>query len=121
MGQADLHEFAVKRGDKGMEICLAGEDITKQLAGLSIDMRTGMPYAEVILYVAPAATVSPVVETLAHVQVGEQTGDQEEIARFLSAIDPAKLESEALTRMGFGGGSLTKNMLDLLAEWSRGD
>ncbi|MDQ8707873.1 hypothetical protein RCO28_36205 [Streptomyces sp. LHD-70] len=113
--------FQVAVKDGVCNLAIDGHDITDAVASFEVRGEPGAPPC-VVLHLVPGDHLPAVLDTAAHVVVGEQTPPGLTSAEFIDALDPVEVERAALARSDLdntpAGG--TAAVLRQLSEWARG-
>ncbi|MER6253586.1 hypothetical protein ABT224_19750 [Streptomyces sp. NPDC001584] len=116
----DPHTVRITTEGTRAAIALDGADISRALAGYTIEHRAGQPP---LLVLYPRPPVDGVVFAgYAQVAVATEAPPAETIAQYLAGIDPARLQQAALAREDLDGSptELTTAMLRQLIAWAGG-
>lgn len=114
------HSVRISSDGISGSVTIDGTDLSRGLRGYTLEQQVGQPPV-LVLYKTPNA--DPVLfEGLAHVAVGDGQDAGEQLAAFLSGIDPAALERAALDSPDLDGSKheVTRAMLQQLAAWAQG-
>lgn len=101
------------------QILLDAVDISREVAGYTLEHRAGQPPL-LVLYALPGART--VFDGIAEVAVAAEADPGPALAAFLANVDAIALEQAALNREDLDGTrhELTRAMLAQLAEWAQG-
>jgi hypothetical protein len=115
----ELHSLRINTDGAQAIVTLDGTDVSKALAGYTLDHRAGQP-PTLVLFLTPSHQVD--FDGLAHVVVADEPDPGPVIADFLRSVDAAVLERAALERDDLDGSrhELTRAMLAQLTDWALG-
>ncbi|MFD6534955.1 hypothetical protein [Streptomyces goshikiensis] len=114
------HTVSITAEGMRAAITVNGADISRALAGYTIEHRAGQP-ALLVLYPRPPAD-GVVFAGYAQVAVATEAPPAEAIAQYLAGVDPARLQQAALAREDLDGSptELTTATLRQLIDWAGG-
>ncbi|MEV6165686.1 hypothetical protein AB0L71_28000 [Streptomyces sp. NPDC052052] len=103
----------------GAQVRIGDTDISAGLQGFNLEQRVGQ-IPLLVLYAN--ATGGAILDGVAHVVVGDEQDPGQQIAAFLSNIDPAALHQAALNRDDLDGSKheITRAILAQLADCAQG-
>ncbi len=116
----DQHSIQITTEGVAATVSVDGTDITRSLAGYTLEHRAGQPPL-LVLYARPT-NEGTVFAGLAQVAVASEVPPTEAIVAFLDSVDPDRLLQAALNRDDLDGtaNELTTAMLRQLKEWAAG-
>ncbi|MFZ3475354.1 hypothetical protein ACODT3_42380 [Streptomyces sp. 4.24] len=116
----DPHTVSISVEGTRAAITVNGADISRALAGYTIEHRAGQP-AILVLYPRPPVD-GVVFAGLAQVAVATEAPPAEAIAQYLAGVDPARLQQAVLAREDLDGSptELTSATLRQLIAWAGG-
>lgn len=116
----DPHTVSISVEGTRAAITVNGADISRALAGYTIEHRAGQP-AILVLYPRPLVD-GVVFAGLAQVAVATEAPPAEAIAQYLAGVDPARLQQAVLAREDLDGSptELTTATLRQLIAWAGG-